>query len=141
MWAVGDCAAIPDARTGKLAPPTAQHALREAAVLAQNIHAAIRGGKPKPFSHRSMGSFAILGHRTACAEIRGLRFSGSLAWLMWRGIYLFKLPNPEKRIRVALDWVVDIFFPRDIVQTSTFHRWAQPAPGPQQVPWAAKEGN
>ena len=122
VWAVGDCAAITDARTGEPCPPTAQHALREAAALAHNIHAAIRGGKLKSFSYRSLGSLAVLGHQTACAQLFGLKFSGLLAWWMWRTIYLAKLPTLEKKIRVALDWTIDLFFPRDIVQTFTFRK-------------------
>jgi NADH dehydrogenase len=114
LWAVGDCAAVPDLLTGKNCPPTAQHALREAKVVAHNIHAVMHGKPPKEFRFRSLGSFAVLGHLTAVAEIRGLRFSGMLAWLMWRGVYLVKLPTLEKRVRVLLDWIVDIFFPRDI---------------------------
>ncbi len=72
-----------------------------------------------------------LGHRTAAAEIRGWRFSGLLAWLMWRTIYLSKLPGMEKKVRVALDWTIDLFFPRDIAMTSTGVRAvpnAEPAP-------------
>jgi len=117
VWAVGDCADILDSRTGKRCPRTAQHALRQAVTLAHNIHAVIRGGEAIPFSYRSLGSFAVLGYHTACAEIYGLRFSGLFAWWLWRTIYLAKLPTLEKKIRVALDWMVDLFFPRDIVQT------------------------
>ena len=63
-----------------------------------------------------------LGHRTAAAEIRGRRFSGLVAWLMWRGIYLAKLPGLEKRVRVLLDWILDLVFPRDIVVTTRDRR-------------------
>ena len=122
MWAVGDCAAITDARTGEPCPPTAQHALREAATLAHNIHAAIRRETLKSFSYRSLGSLAVLGHQTACAEIFGMKFSGLGAWWMWRTIYLAKLPTLEKKIRVALDWTIDLFFPRDIVRTFPFRK-------------------
>ena len=122
VWAVGDCAAITDARTGEPCPPTAQHALREAATLAHNIHAVIRSGKKRPFSYRSLGSLAVVGHQTACAELFGIKFSGLLAWWMWRTIYLAKLPTLEKKIRVALDWTIDLFFPRDIVHTFTFRK-------------------
>jgi NADH dehydrogenase len=122
VWAVGDCAAIRDARTGSPCPPTAQHALREAATLAHNIHAAIRGGKKKPFSYRSLGTLAVVGHQTACAEFFGLKFSGLLAWWMWRTIYLAKLPTLEKKLRVVLDWTIDLFCPRAIVQTIAFRK-------------------
>lgn len=117
LWAVGDCAAVPDARTGQPYPPTAQFAVREAAAAARNIHAVIRGRAPQPFSCRAPGSFVLLGHEMACAEIGGWRFSGLLAWVLWRAVYLNKLPTLEKKIRVALDWTVDLFFPRDIVHS------------------------
>jgi len=99
-----------------------EKALREAATLAHNIHAVIRGEQKRPFSYRSLGSLAVLGHQTACAQLFGLKFSGLLAWWMWRTIYLAKLPTLEKKIRVALDWTIDLFFPRDIVQTFTFRK-------------------
>jgi NADH dehydrogenase len=118
VWAVGDCAQIPDLNTdGKPCPPTAQHALRQGQVAAENIAAALRGEGPRPFRFRTIGTLVALGHRTAVAEIRGWKFSGFLAWLMWRTVYLSKLPGLEKKVRVALDWTIDLFFPRDIVLT------------------------
>ncbi|MBI3943800.1 MAG: NAD(P)/FAD-dependent oxidoreductase [Chloroflexi bacterium] len=118
VWAVGDCAQIPDAfNPGKFCPPTAQHALREGKVAAENILAAIRGNPLKPFRFQTLGLLVALGHRTAAAEVRGYRFSGLVAWFMWRSIYLSKLPGLEKKVRVAFDWTLDLFFPRDIVLT------------------------
>lgn len=117
VWAAGDCAAVKDAKTGEPAPPTAQHAAREAVTLAHNIHASVSGGELKAFHYDGLGTLAVLGYQTACAEIRGYRFSGVLAWAMWRGVYLAKLPGAERKIRVAFDWIVEFFFPRDIVQT------------------------
>ena len=118
IWAVGDCAQIPDAlNDGKPAPPTAQHALREGRVVAENI-AAFQGGRPlRTFAFRTVGTLVALGHRTAVAEVRGWKFSGFLAWFMWRTVYLSKLPGLEKKLRVALDWTLDLFFPRDIALT------------------------
>jgi NADH:ubiquinone reductase (H+-translocating) len=116
-WAIGDAAAIPDALTGKNCPPTAQFAIREARQLARNIHAVVRGRPPQPFRFAPLGALCVVGHHTACAEIKGLRFSGLFAWLMWRGIYLSKLPSLERKVRVLIDWVIELFFPRDIVQT------------------------
>ena len=127
VWAVGDCAQIPDPdHEGQSYPPTAQHALREGKVVAENIVAAIRGRPLKHFRFRTLGVLVGLGHRTAAAEIHGWRFSGLLAWFMWRFIYLGKLPGIEKKVRVALDWVIDLFFPRDIVLTATSDASALP---------------
>jgi NADH dehydrogenase len=118
VWAAGDCAEIPDLNSpGRSCPPTAQHALRQGRVAAENIAAAINGRRPAPFRFRALGVLVALGHRTAVAEIRGLKFSGFLAWFMWRTVYLSKLPGLEKKVRVALDWALDLFFPRDIVLT------------------------
>ena len=124
LWALGDCAAVIDAKTEKPCPPTAQFALREAQVLAQNIRAHVEGRPLRKFHFDSLGALCVVGHQTACAELtvpfarnKSVRFSGLLAWAMWRGIYLSKLPGFERKIRVAMDWVVELFFPRDIVQT------------------------
>jgi NADH dehydrogenase len=124
VWALGDCAAVTDGVTGKPCPPTAQFALREAPVLAKNIHAFWEGRSLRTFHFDSLGSLCVVGHQTACAELsvpfaraKSIRFSGLLAWAMWRGIYLAKLPGLERKIRVLMDWTVELFFPRDIVQT------------------------
>jgi NADH dehydrogenase len=122
LWAAGDCAQVPDLVTGKICPPTAQHALREGKVLGYNVAASIKGKPLKSFNFKTLGSLAALGHQLAVAEIMGYRFSGFLAWLMWRGIYLSKLPTLDKQVRVGLDWLLDIFFPPDIVQTIDFSR-------------------
>lgn len=124
LWALGDCAALNDGKTGKPCPPTAQFALREGRVLARNIHASVRARPLRPFHFNALGALCVVGHQTACAELRvpmtrdtRVRFSGLLAWLLWRGIYLSKLPGIERKVRVLVDWVIELFFPRDIVQT------------------------
>ena len=124
LWALGDCAAVTDARTGQPCQPTAQFALREAQTLAHNIRASLHGKPLTPFHFDALGALCVVGHHTACAELnvpftstRSVRFSGLLAWLLWRGIYLSKLPGLERKVRVMIDWVVELFFPRDIVQT------------------------
>lgn len=121
LWAAGDCAQISykHSRTG-FAPPTAQHALREGKLIGHNIAATLRKGKLKEFDFKTLGSLSALGHQLAVAEVFGYRFSGLLAWLMWRTIYLSKLPTVEKQVRVGLDWLLDLFFPPDIVQTIDF---------------------
>ena len=119
VWAVGDCAQVPDPdREGGFYPPTAQHALREGKAAAENVAATLRGEAPRPFRFRAIGSLVALGRRTAAAEIRGRQFSGLLAWMLWRTVYLSKLPGLEKKVRVAIDWSIELFFPRDIVLTS-----------------------
>jgi len=117
IWALGDCASVHDAKTGEACPPTAQFAIREADTVAYNVYASVRGRPRKTFHFDGLGVLCVVGYQTACAEIKGLRFSGFLAWLMWRGIYLSKLPGLERQLRVLSDWVVELFFPRDIVQT------------------------
>ena len=102
VWALGDCALVPDIKTGKYCPPTAQHALREGRVLAQNI-ASVRGRTKRKFSFVTIGQLAAIGRRTGVANILGVNFSGFIAWWLWRGIYLSKLPRFEKKLRVALD--------------------------------------
>jgi NADH:ubiquinone reductase (H+-translocating) len=121
VWALGDCASVPDTKTGKTCPPTAQVATREAVALAHNIRACLLGRPLKPFCFKSLGTLCIVGYHTACAEIRGLKFSGLFAWLLWRGIYLSKLPGLERKVRVLTDWTLELFFPRDIVQTIDFN--------------------
>ena len=136
VWAVGDCARIPDpANDGAAYPPTAQHALRQGKVVADNITAVLAGRSPEAFRFSTIGVLVALGHRTAAAEIRGHRFSGLAAWVMWRSIYLAKLPGAEKRIRVFLDWLLDLAFPRDIVITDA----EPPDPVPQR-PTRTRDG-
>ena len=119
VWALGDCAVISDPHTGKPYPPTAQHALRQGRVLAENLLAAIRGRQKRPFVFKTIGLLASIGRRTGVAQILGINFSGFVAWWLWRTIYLSKLPRVEKKVRVALDWLLDIVFSKDLVQFRT----------------------
>jgi NADH:ubiquinone reductase (H+-translocating) len=120
LWAAGDCAAATDAKTGEPCPPTAQFALREARTVAENIYASVRGRPFEPFSFDPLVKLSVLGQHAAVAEIKGLRFYGLLAWLVWGAFYLPKLPGLERKARVLLDWVIELFFPRDIAQTVDF---------------------
>ena len=115
VWALGDCAVIPDEKGG-YQPPTAQHASREGKVLAHNIVARVRGNDLTPFRFKTLGLLASIGRRTGVARILGINFSGFVAWWLWRTIYLLKLPRFEKKLRVALDWTLDVFFSKDFVQ-------------------------
>jgi len=118
LWAAGDCAAVPDG-TGKFYPPTAQHGMREAVVAAQNIAHAIAGEPLKAFRYKTVGMLASLGHHTGVAKFFGMKFSGFVAWWMWRSVYLAKLPRLAKKLRVAVDWTLDLVFGREIEQTIT----------------------
>src|SRR5215831_8496785 len=123
LWAAGDCAAIPDVKSGagKFYPPTAQHALRAGVVVAKNIEAAILGGPLKPFRFRMLGMLASIGHHTGVAMVFGIKFSGFIAWSFWRSVYLMKLPRLAKKLRVMASWTLDIFFGQEIEQMITLH--------------------
>jgi NADH dehydrogenase len=119
VWAVGDCASITDPATGQTYPPTAQHALREGSCVARNIVAEMNGRAKTAFSFSTIGLLAAIGRRTGVANILGFQFSGFVAWWLWRTIYLAKLPRLEKKVRVALDWTLDVLFAKDLVQFGT----------------------
>ncbi len=115
VFALGDCASITDERTGKPYPPTAQHAVREARIVSDNITSSIKGNdSQKPFVYQSKGSMAKIGKRDGVALLMGRRIHGFTAWFLWRQYYLSTLPSAEKKFRVALDWFADLFFSRDI---------------------------
>ena len=120
VWACGDCAAVPSP-SGKPCPPTAQHAVRQGVQAARNIAATVRGEPAKSVAYRyeMLGQFAAIGRQRAVATMFGVRFSGFVAWLMWRGAYLLMLPRLERKIRVFLQWMLEICFARDTVQLLT----------------------
>jgi len=125
MWACGDCAAVPDG-TGTFYPPTAQHAIREAPVLAENLVAAMRGKVTRAFHYTSLGMMASLGARKAVAQLPGDRvLTGFLAWFLWRTYYLARLPGLDRKLRVAFDWTLELLFPRDISELRVYTRRAQ----------------
>jgi NADH:ubiquinone reductase (H+-translocating) len=113
VWAVGDCALIPNLKAGGFHPPTAQHAIREGRCVARNVAGDILGGRKKSFRFSTLGRLAAIGRRSGVANVFGINFSGFLAWWLWRTIYLFKLPRLEKKVRVALDWTLDLWFAKD----------------------------
>jgi NADH:ubiquinone reductase (H+-translocating) len=110
LWALGDCAITINAFDGKPTPPTAQFALREAKQLARNLVRRIAGQPTMPFRFRPQGLLASIGRNNGVAEIYGFQFSGRLAWMMWRAIYLSKIPTLSAKIGIALDWMIDAFF-------------------------------
>ena len=116
VWALGDCAVVPQ-EDGTPAPPTAQHATRQAAVAAHNILATLRGGALRTFDFKGLGKMGALGHRSAVAELPfGIKVSGFVAWWIWRSIYLAKLPGWGRRLRVASAWTLDLLLPAELVQ-------------------------
>lgn len=116
VWAVGDCASIVPPEGGRPYPPTAQHAVRMGPHAADNILASIDGRPLRPFDYRMKGQMANLGERDAVAMFGGLQVSGFPAWWVWRTYYLLRLPTLDRRVRVAIDWTLDLVFPRDIVK-------------------------
>ena len=116
VFAAGDCALLVDPATGKPYIPTAQLAVAQAKRVAGNLNAVINGGEMKKFSYTSRGQMAIIGRRTGIASVFGLNIQGIVAWILWRNIYLSKVPTLSKRIRVLWDWVQDALFDRDIAR-------------------------
>jgi NADH dehydrogenase len=119
VWAVGDCAAIMDPISKLPYPPTAQHALREGRLVGRNIWARLNGQGSKAFQYKAPGQLASIGRRTGVAQIFGVKFSGILGWILWRTVYLTKLPRLEKKLRVGLQWALDVVFERDLGQYVT----------------------
>ena len=115
VWSLGDCASYKTA-AGNPVPPTAQHAIRAAKTVATNICATMRGGEKAVFAFEGLGKLGSLGHRSAVAEIFGVHVSGLLAWLMWRFIYLAKMPGIQRKVAIAVDWFMALFFPPELVQ-------------------------
>jgi len=116
LWAAGDCAAVPDGTTGNFHPPTAQHGLRQGLAAAKNIEAAILGRPLAPFMFKALGQLASIGHRTGVAMVFGIKFSGFIAWCLWRTVYLLKLPRLAKKLRVISGWMLELLFSREIEQ-------------------------
>jgi NADH dehydrogenase len=124
IYAVGDCAYITDPYTGKPCPPTAQHAIREGEVVDKNIISAIEDRRAlddkEAFDYKTKGMMASIGKRTGIGNLLGIKVQGFLAWLIWRNYYLANLPTLQKKIRVMSDWMLDIFFKRDVTMLKTF---------------------
>ena len=116
IWAVGDCAEVYPPGGSKPYPPTAQHALREGSHAGSNIVAAIDGKPLRPFGYTMIGQMANLGQYKAVAMVGGIKLSGFPAWWLWRTYYLLRMPTLERKIRVAIDWTLDLFFTRDTVK-------------------------
>ena len=114
VWAIGDAAAVPDPakRGGQPSPPTAQHALRQGKVVADNVAAALRGGKLRKFRYRTLGVFVDMGRHKAVATMLGVRLRGFPAWFAARTYHLMAMPGGARRFRLMADWTVGLFFGR-----------------------------
>ena len=111
VWALGDCALVPNTRSDRPDPPTCQHALRQARRLAKNLT-----GTPGPYGYRMMGQVATLGRHKGIAQVLGLRLHGFLGWFVTRSYHLYQLPLASRKFRVVVDWTVALFFRRDVVE-------------------------
>ena len=140
VYAVGDCASIIDPHTGKPYPPTAQHAIQQGKVAARNLISAIKSRKEQEeegeeadeakekeykknmisFDYKTRGVMAEIGKRTGVGDLLGLKVHGFVAWWLWRSYYLSNLPTIEKKVRVMVDWSIDLFFKRDVTRIRTF---------------------
>jgi len=120
VFVLGDCAHIVDPRKGDPYPPTAQHAIKEAETVAENLIHKIEGvGFQRDFIYDTKGTMAKIGKNKGVALLLGHKFRGFFAWFLWKQYYLATLPTTEKKIRVGMDWFVDLFFPRDITRLSS----------------------
>ena len=119
VWAVGDCAAIINAQDGQPSPPTGQFAERQGTQCAANIFRIVQGEPSRPFSFKVLGQLCSIGGHSAVAEMMGLHLSGFLAWFVWRGVYLLKLPSWSRRLQVGFDWGWALLFPRDLAHLRT----------------------
>jgi NADH dehydrogenase FAD-containing subunit len=128
VFAIGDCAYIMDPNTDRSYPPTAQHAIRQAKVAAENMISDIRqkmsssvvtkslGREAEKFDYQTKGIMALIGNRNGVGVVFGYKVHGILAWWLWRMYYLGNLPSMEKRFRVMIDWIIDILFKRDVTR-------------------------
>ncbi|MDC0896851.1 NAD(P)/FAD-dependent oxidoreductase, partial [Nitrosopumilus sp.] len=125
VFAIGDCALFVDPITNRPFPPTAQIAEAQAKMAAKNLISLIKNSEKEKFVYRSKGQLAIIGKRTGIATFLGMNISGFLAWLIWRNVYLSKIPTFDKKTRVFLDWMIDLFFDRDVSRLKIMKRETQ----------------
>jgi len=122
VFAIGDCALFVDPITNRAFPPTAQIAEAQAKIAAKNLISLIKNSDPEKFVYHSKGQMAIIGKRSGIATFLGVNISGFVAWLIWRNVYLSKIPTFDKKTRVFLDWIIDLFFDRDISRLNFIKR-------------------
>jgi NADH:quinone reductase (non-electrogenic) len=121
IMALGDCACVIDPNTGKPCPPTAQHAIRQGKVAAINLISTINDQKntKKPFTYKTKGVMTLIGKRNGVGILLGYKVQGFTAWWFWRWYYLLNLPTVEKKLRVMVDWFIDLFFKQDVTRLKT----------------------
>jgi NADH dehydrogenase len=134
VWAVGDCVSITDPKTGAPFPATAQHAIREGPHVARNVLAALDGRPQTPFAYGELGMLVSVGRFKAVGEVLGIKVSGLIGWFLWRSYYLLRLPTLDRRIRVAIDWTLDLILKHDIVEISVRRSRARPGEEPGEEP-------
>jgi NADH dehydrogenase len=113
VWAIGDCAAVPDP-AGGMSPPTAQHAVRQGPVAARNIAAELGVGRPEPFAYRGSAAFVNLGRHKAVGRIGRRTFRGFPAWWLARTYHMSQIPGAARKARAVIDWTASLPFPRDL---------------------------
>ena len=116
LWALGDAALVPAHSGDGFCPPTAQFAHRQGKLCARNVLATLKHRPLQPFRFSGLGQLAVIGRRCGVAQIFGVRIAGLLAWFMWRSVYFSKLPGLRCKVRVGIDWALDVLFPRDITK-------------------------
>jgi NADH dehydrogenase len=116
LWSLGECAFVSNVHDGRPCPAPVQFAVEQARQLAENFRRVARGAATRPFAFRPRGMLASIGHRNAVAVVYGVKLSGFLAWCLWRGVYLAKLPTFSRKLEVALSWAGSIPFPPNIFQ-------------------------
>jgi NADH dehydrogenase len=133
VWVLGDCASIVDPKTGKPMPATAQHAIREGPHAARNVLAALDGKPQTPFGYDQLGMLVSVGRYKAVGDILGIKVSGFVGWVLWRSYYLLRLPTFERRLRVVIDWTLDLVLKPDIVEISLRRTRARPGEAPGEM--------
>jgi NADH dehydrogenase len=128
-WSAGDCAAVPDLaadQPGALCSPSAQHAVRQAKTMADNILAVIRGRQPHEYRHKHVGSVASLGLHKGVAQVYGIKLTGLPAWLMHRSYHMSRIPSFNRKVRVVVDWTLALFLKREVVALGELHQPREP---------------
>jgi len=133
VWALGDCASIIDPKTDRPMPATAQHAVREGPHAARNVLAALDGRPQTPFDYGQLGMLVSVGRFKAVGDVLGIKVSGLLGWFLWRSYYLLRLPTFDRRIRVAIDWTLDLILKHDIVEIGVRRTRARPGEIPGEL--------